>query len=322
MTPTIPDYPSDKPIEILEQGTWPASVHLLKSETVAALRAAEAVGRPLLVRGLPGVGKSQTARAAAAHTGRPFLSVVIDGRTEPQDLMWRVDAIKRLSDAQAHRAQAEMHYVQPQVLWWAYQWSSAHQQTVGQCQLPPPHVPPAGWDAEHGRAVLLIDEIDKADPDLPNALLDVLANKGFTPPFAGAGPVRCTDRTRPLIVITTNEERELPAAFLRRCLSITLELPGSEAELRAELVRLGTQHQTHLVKLGRWPGTCRLLEDAADRVIAARKDAVQRGDYLPGTSEYLDLIGALATLYPDDQVKQQQQLDLLTRFIRKSRHAG
>jgi MoxR-like ATPase len=321
--PPIPDYPvsetpDDLPIDIPEHGTWPAGVHRFKAETVAALRAAEAIGRPLLVRGLPGVGKSQTARAAAAFANRPFLSVVIDGHTEPHDLMWRVDAVKRLSDAQAHQAKDELHYVQPQALWWAYDWDGARRQETSCGRASASCEEPRVWTPNADRAVLLIDEIDKADPDLPNALLDVLANKGFTPPFQGSQPVRCTAATRPLIVITTNEERELPPAFLRRCLSITLELPKDEQALIKELVLLGTQHQRYLITIGQWPGPCHVLNEAAERIVAVRRGA-DPGDYLPGTSEYLDLIGALATLYANNPAEQGRRIELLSTFIRKTR---
>jgi MoxR-like ATPase len=318
----IIDYPIDQDIAIPAQGTWPVSVHLFKRATVAALRAAEATGRPLLVRGLPGVGKSETARAAAAHAQRPFLPVVIDGRTEPDDLKWRVDAVKRLSDAQAQRVRDEHCYVRPELLWWAYDWAGAQQQ-AHIAQVPPPDVAvPAGWHPGTGRAVVLLDEIDKADPDLPNALLEVLANTGFTPPFAGAPRVACTDQTRPLVVITTNEERELPAAFLRRCLVVTLELPKDPAALGAELIRLATRHERQQRLAQPAPAGPRIAEAvitrAAEVFMDTRSDAQRKGDYLPGTAEFLDLIRALATLYPGQPDQQRQQIELLVGFVRKS----
>ena len=321
----IPDYPIDQDITIEPQDTWPGSVHLFRPDTVAALRAAEATGRPLLVRGLPGVGKSETARAAAAFAKRPFLSLVIDGRTEPDDLKWRVDAVKRLSDAQAHRALDERHYVRPDVLWWAFDWKDAlEQERRARGDSAPERPRPAKWQVGQDRAVLLIDEIDKADPDLPNALLEVLANRGFTPPFADAQPVCCSEATRPLILITTNEERELPAAFLRRCLVLTLELPKGPA-LRRELIRLAQRHQEHRVVLhGRQPaavpqggGRCLILDAVADEFLRLRA-SVQAGDYMPGTSEFLDLVNALATLYPDDEARQKQALTTLSQFVWKS----
>jgi MoxR-like ATPase len=317
MTPPIPRYPAERDVDIDEQGTWPAAVHRFDERGAAALRAAEACGRPLLVRGAPGVGKSQTARAAAAFGNRPFLSAVIDGRTEPHDLMWRFDAVRRLADAQVLRPgdalRPESHYVEPQALWWAYDWNSAGAQPAASGE---PCAPPSGWDPAADRAVLLIDEIDKADPDLPNALLEVLANKGFSVPY-GHRQVKCSDDTRPLVVITTNEERELPNAFLRRCLVLTLELPDDETRLRDYLVAMGERHQAfQLRRLGadRWPGPCHVLPEAATRLWSMREAARRVGGYAPGTAEFLDLAGALATLHPDDAAAQREALDRLAEF--------
>ncbi len=325
----IPDYPTQRDITIPEQGTWPRSVHRFDvlQGAAAALRAAEACGRPLLVRGLPGVGKSQTARAAAAFAKRPFLSTVIDGRTEPHDLMWRFDAVRRLADAQVHQKgdaplPPEAAYLQPQSLWWAFNWKGAAAQhalnhpaaTPKEQQAGWPCQPPSGWQPETGRAVLLIDEIDKADPDLPNALLEVLANNGFQVPYAlpGGNQVVCSSDTRPLVVITTNEERDLPSAFLRRCLVLTLELPTEKAPLLAYLQQLAERHQKFHAKT--WPGTCEVMEEAALRLWDAREAALRQGDYAPGTAEYLDLVRVLATLWPSNADEQRKQLRELDRF--------
>ena len=80
MTTSIPNYPVCKPIPMAQSRQWPAAVHRFNAKTVAALRAAEATNRPLLIRGLPGVGKSMSARAAATFAGRPLLAQVIDSR--------------------------------------------------------------------------------------------------------------------------------------------------------------------------------------------------------------------------------------------------
>jgi len=317
MSARIPDYPVKADVDIPEHGTWPASVHRFDERSAAALRAAEACGRPLLVRGAPGVGKSQTARAAAAFGGRPFLSAVIDGRTEPHDLMWRFDAVRRLADAQVLQKEQtlprELHYVEPQALWWAYDWKGAKEQRTAHVE---PCTPPSGWNPEADRAVLLIDEIDKADPDLPNALLEVLANKGFPVPY-GDRQVTCGDATRPLVVITTNEERELPNAFLRRCLVLTLELPGDEAALCSYLVAMGERHQAfQRRRLGDdlWPGPCHVLREAAARLWGQREEARRSGSYAPGTAEFLDLANALATLWPNDAAAQAAALERLSEF--------
>ncbi len=332
----IPDYATDRDIEIEADGTWPLSIHRFDAVTAAALRAAEAAGRPLLVRGAPGVGKSQTARAAAAFAGRPFLSLVIDGRTEADDLKWRFDAVGRLGDAASPGGvKPALRYVRPQALWWAYDWAGAQAQWAQALDAgPPPFTLPTAaaadtppWQAASGRAVLLIDEIDKADPDLPNALLEVLANNGFTVPHGPAAPVRCSDATRPLVLITTNEERELPQAFLRRCLVVMLELPADPQALLDHLVQMGERHQQLLIRRRqRKPAercTPPVLRAAAEQLAEARANAAAAGEYLPGTAEYLDLVRALATLYPRDAKEQLQQLGVLKQFaLHKSLPGG
>ncbi len=325
---SIPAYPTKRDVPIRAEGTWPATVHRFDERGAAALRAAEACGRPLLIRGAPGVGKSQTARAAAAFAKRPFLSAVIDGRTEPNDLKWRFDAVGRLADAQVSRIgqplPGEASYLEPQSLWWAYDWEGAVRQRASthRAELTDPtqhHAPPAkqpqGWKPDTGRAVLLIDEIDKADPDLPNALLEVLANKGFQVPYTGK-LVACSDATRPIVIITTNEERELPNAFLRRCLVLTLELPSAQAELSAYLTAMGERHEKFRQREGQ-PGCCLVKPQMAERLWGRREQARKDGAYLPGTSEYLDLVAVLAELYPDDEKTQLKQLERLDEFTFK-----
>lgn len=311
----IPEYPVNADVEIGEQGTWPATVHRFDARSVAALRASEACGRPLLIRGAPGVGKSQTARAAAAFAKRAFLSFVVDGRTEPHDLIWRFDSLRRLADAQTlqagERLPSEGEYLEPQALWWAYDWEDA----AKHAKAAAPSIP-AGWSCGSNRSVLLIDEIDKADPDLPNALLEVLANRGFHVPYTGKF-VACESSSRSLVIVTTNEERELPAPFLRRCLVLTLDLPTERTQLCAYLESLGESHQKSGSSGAR--GKCVILGQVAERLADAREVAAQSGEYIPSTAEYLDLVNALANLCPDDEEAQLDALALLQEFtLRKS----
>jgi MoxR-like ATPase len=302
---SIPDYPAQTEIPLPATGTWPVSVHSFEAGTAAALRAAEAAARPLLIRGEPGTGKSQTARAAAASAGRLFLSVVIDGRSEAHDLLWHYDAVGRLSDAQVggEGAREPAYYLGPGPLWWAYDWPTAHGQWEKRRQGAIPE-PPPGWEPAHG-TVLLIDEIDKADPDLPNAFLEVLGNRGFSVPYLGHRVVR--GDTPPLVVITTNEERELPQAFLRRCLVLTLELPQ---DLGPWLAAMGAMHLKHAGLAARsFPD---VLDAAARQLIADRDDARQSQLYTPGLAEYLDLVLALARL----EKTEEGQRDLLAKAAR------
>ncbi len=296
----LPVYRTDTDIPLEPCGTWPLSVHRFDANTAAALRAAEAAGRPLLLRGAPGTGKSQTARAAAAESGRLFVPVVIDGRSEAQDLLWRYDAVGRLSDAHVPgQAKDAGHYVTPGPLWWAYHWKSAQAQWELREQGERP-MRPDGWEPETG-AVLLIDEIDKADPDLPNAFLEVLGNQGFSVPFLGHRVVRGSKP--PLVVITTNEERDLPDAFLRRCFVHILKPAG-------DLVAMG---QRHLQRRG-LPCHDSVLREAATLVIQDRGKARDARTYAPGLAEYLDLVIALAMLEKEKK-HQQHLLHQTARFV-------
>jgi MoxR-like ATPase len=320
-----PEYPIDQPVKMPQQGIWPPSVHRFDDKTVTALRLAEVTGRPLLMRGLPGVGKSQTARAAAAFAGRPFLAHVIDARTEPHDLMWRFDQVRRLADAQVGKPgkalPKDRAYLAPQTLWWAFDWNQAQRLLRGGS---PPLAPPAGWQPGRDRAVVLIDEIDKADPELPNALLEVLSANGFRVPFTGQS-VACGEAQRPLILITTNEERELPQPFLRRCLVRVLELPNKKDALIAELCRIGTDHQDWLMACERRSAdqSCAIIKEVAACVADERLARLGSGDYLPGTAEFLDLVNGLAMLWPGNAAEQRKQLTEISRFaLKKSAQLG
>ena len=89
----IPNIRTNIPFDLPARGSWPASRHVFDEESADAIRMALAAERPLLVRGEPGTGKSQLARAAAEELRRLFVAEVVHSRTEPQDLQWRFDAI-------------------------------------------------------------------------------------------------------------------------------------------------------------------------------------------------------------------------------------
>src|SRR5271157_3201277 len=96
----IPEIDCAKPIELVDRPGLPEQYHLFDDDSAQAIRAALAAMRPLLIRGEPGVGKTQLASAAACVFGRPLVPKVVDSRTESRDLMWEFDAILRLADAQ------------------------------------------------------------------------------------------------------------------------------------------------------------------------------------------------------------------------------
>ncbi len=309
---TIPTYPTAPQI-IPAMASWPQTPHQFEPDHILALQAAQATGRPLLIRGEAGTGKSQLAHAAAALSGRAFLPVVVGSATEASDLHWKFDAIARLADAHtaANHVGAQtqprpqhdttLHvkqYVQPGALWWALDWVSAlaQQQICRHGAASKPDTP-TGWTSEKG-VLLLIDEIDKAEPDLPNGLLEALANGAFDVPLLGTTVKRSSTCAAPLIVITTNEERELPAAFLRRCLVLTIALPEGES-LKQYLVERGKLHFPAL-KIDH-------LRTCAQLLVDDRNAARQQNCYMPGLAEYLDLLRAISQL-GESAVKQLQKL--------------
>ena len=313
-------YPIDERFELPKIGSWPRTVHVFDTESAYALTAAEAANRPLLIRGEPGTGKSQLARAAAVAQKRLFLSVVVNARTECQDLQWHFDAVGRLGEAQtlAHvleqDIQARLHpqrFLSPGALWWALDWNSAQSQWQACANRPEP-VPmrPHAWQPDQG-SVLLIDEIDKADTDLPNGLLETLGNGDFTVPYLGTSVRQSAACPPPLVVITTNEERELPAAFLRRCLVLQLSLPKEDSALLDFLCRRGEVH---------FSTQCReaVRLQAAELLLEDRKAAENQGLPPPGQAEYLDLLRAVATM----EQTEKEQLALLQKIrpfvLRKS----
>lgn len=193
---------------------------------VLTINAAMATRRPVLVRGPSGSGKSSMTRDVARVLGWDREQVVIDSRTTAQDLRWRVDLVSRLAEAQLGelRTKASLdvdQFIHPGVIWWAFEPESAgeqHTKTTGAQR------DPARLRAE---SVVLLDEIDKADPDLPNGLLEVLEEGTFSVD-GRPHPVERPDGPSPLVFVTTNSERRLPDAFLRRCLELELGYPDRE----------------------------------------------------------------------------------------------
>jgi hypothetical protein len=196
----------DQPYPLPRMDAWPESVHVYDDASVWAVKTALAANRPLLISDEPGIGKSQLARAVAAYFHVPFLPFVVHARSECSDLLYQSDPVSRLAQAQVlgHASDssnwrellAEDRFVRPGPLWWAFDWASAGQQARKWCRVcgadpaavregkcceaccepPREHQPP--WEPGDG-CVVLIDEIDKADSEFPNGLLESLGNLGF-----------------------------------------------------------------------------------------------------------------------------------------------
>lgn len=282
----LPHDPSDYVIELPSRAGLPERFHAFDEQSIGAVNAALAAQRPLLVRGEPGVGKTQLAEAVAAKLSRAFYPFTVDARTESRDLLWRFDAVMRLAQAQLcaalhkdeqtiERELAVDNFVHPGPLWWAFDTESAkrasgHTIPPGQPQNEVHHA--NGW-------VVLLDEIDKAESDVPNGLLEALGAGQFTP--FGHEQAITIQGIPPLIIITTNEERVLPDAFVRRCLVLHLALPRDDDALVTHLTRRGCDHFGNRT-------TDAVLEEAARQLVADRRYAeAEQLSPLPGQAEYL-----------------------------------
>jgi MoxR-like ATPase len=304
----LQDKPGDT-IDLAGSLTVPELVHVFDAREIDAVNAALAAKRPLLVRGEPGIGKSQLARAAAKALGRVFVSYVVDSRTESRDLLWHFDAVSRLAEAQLLGALrtsdrkrdarasvrtrlAVSRYLHPRPLWWAFDWADALRQAEQVGQKEPPQQD--GGDPDNG-CLVLIDEIDKAESDVPNGLLEALGAGSFAP-VGRDQPVIATGEP-PLVIITTNEERALPDAFVRRCLVVHLHLPKQDEKLIAHLTARARAH----FPLERFPRAEEPLLHKAAELLVKDRETAEREHWLPlpGQAEYLDLVRAVLELTGD-----------------------
>ncbi len=276
----------------LAAGAPGGSVYVYNPAIVLAINAALATHRPLLIAGSPGTGKTTLAANVAGVLGRKFYQRVVTSRTRARDLLWRFDQLQRLAAAQEGGAlPPRAAHVEPQLLWWAFDPASARlrgAQGSEQAGITPLADPASGSPAAlaGSQSVVLLDEIDKAEPDVPNDLLEVLDLERFQIEDLEGQRVVQGRRQDVLVCITTNRERELPGAFVRRC--VVLDLDRAEAEWQGWLVRIGQQH---FGKRG-----ARLQREVAALVMTLRQEAEAQGLRKPGTAEYLDTLRACRDL--------------------------
>ena len=269
-----------------------------------AVDVALATHRPLLVSGNPGCGKSRLADAVAAAQGWGLLARTVTSRTRLETLTAEVDQLRRLHDAQTRDPKAELKpdgcYLNPGILWWAFDMDGAARRGLApeiaaehgvQLDHPGTRRKPAS-DHRPG-TVLLIDEIDKAEPDLPNDLLEPLDRRRFDLPDGFSAHHADGARTRVqapppealhlLTIITTNGERDLPQAFLRRCVLLEIDDPDEDA-----LVEIALKHFPE-GDPDRMRALARLLLGFRDKAEGLRVRP-------PGTAELLDAVQACEAL--------------------------
>lgn len=256
---------SERPPDAHKDCPDQAEPYVAEKELVQAVNLAIYLGRPLLLEGEAGCGKTRLAPAIAYQLGLPFYRWDIRSTTKAQEGLYEYNAILRLHDVQAKQVETNMKrdpsdpkgYLRFGALGKAFQ-------------------------TRDRPAVVLIDEIDKADLDFPNDLLGVLDEPWeFEIPEID-DKMQANRDFKPIVVITSNKEKgNLPAPFLRRCVYYYVKFPD-----KSRLQKIVEAHDSQAT-----PAVKKLVDAAADRFLEIRQD-----DGLfkkPGTSEFLDWLNAL-----------------------------
>ncbi|MBB3611684.1 MoxR family ATPase [Rhizobium sp. BK602] len=271
--------------------------YIADKDLMVAVNAAIRLERPLLVKGEPGTGKTELARQVAAALGLELIEWNIKSTTKAQQGLYEYDAVSRLRDSQLgdERVHDVRNYIRRGKIWQAF--------------------------TSPAKCVLLIDEIDKADIEFPNDLLQELDRMEFHVYETGE-TVRAA--IRPIVIITSNNEKELPDAFLRRCFFHYIRFPDAET-----LERIVAVH---------YPGIKQALVRAALTQFFEIRDAPGLKKK-PSTSEALDWIRLLvaddvdpATLRGDAKnvlpklhgalLKNEQDVHLFERLAFMARGQG
>ena len=237
-----------------------------------AVNASIALERPLLVKGEPGTGKTELARQIAGALGLPIMEWNVKSTTKAQQGLYEYDAVSRLRDSQLgdERVRDIANYIKKGKLWEAFE--------------------------ADGKVVLLIDEIDKADIEFPNDLLQELDRMEF---FVYETGETIKARHRPIVMITSNNEKELPDAFLRRCFFHYIRFP--DAETMTEIVKV------HFPEIKQ-----SLLRAALTQFYELRDTPGLKKK--PSTSEVLDWLKLLMTDDLDAADLRQSATDALPRL--------
>ncbi|WP_337881591.1 MoxR family ATPase [Rheinheimera sp.] len=264
--------------------------YILSDELALAVNAAVKLEKPLLLKGEPGTGKTRLAEELALSLGTELIRWQIKSTSKAQQGLYEYDAVSRLRDGQlgSERVADIGNYIKPGKLWTAF--------TATQ------------------RPVLLIDEIDKADIEFPNDLLHELDRMSFDVYETGQ---RIEAQQRPIVIITSNNEKELPDAFLRRCFFHYIRFPDADTLKQIVLAHFPALQQQLLTKalevffelrelsqLKKKPSTSELLDwlkllVAEDISAEVLQDRQHQGGLMP-------LYGAL--------LKNEQDVELLEKL--------
>ncbi len=246
--------------------------YIAEKDLTTAVNAAIALERPLLVKGEPGTGKTELAKQIAGSLDLKLIEWHVKSTTKAQQGLYEYDAVSRLRDSQLgdERVHDVKNYIRPGKLWEAF--------------------------TADERLVLLIDEVDKADIEFPNDLLQELDKMAFHVYETGE---TIEAKHRPIVIITSNNEKELPDAFLRRCFFHYISFP--DAETLSKIVEV---HYPGIKK--------RMLNAALTQFYEIRETPGLKKK--PSTSEALDWIRLLVAEDVDPAVLRGESENALPKL--------
>jgi MoxR-like ATPase len=264
---------------------------------VHAVNAAIALGRPLLVTGEPGTGKTQLAHRIAHELtpGAPPLRFQVTSRSEASHLFYRYDALRHFQEVhvQGNKSAETLDFVRMEALGIAILRAAPDKDRErANARLKPEH-----RTDRSVRSGVLIDEIDKAPRDLPNDMLAEIENMSFEILETG-DPFQADQEFRPVVLFTSNSERDLPHAFLRRCVYYHIKPPDPDALRKIVRSRLPA---LSFFTPERLDGAIRLYEEIRD-LLSARK---------PSTDALIAWVELLELLQVDPANPEPNQLDVL-----------
>ncbi len=276
--------PDSQNTDLIERRLYP---YLPSEELVKAVNLAIYLQRPLLLQGEPGCGKTLLARAIAYEFGQrlqvknyPYFPWNVKSTTRAKEGLYTYDAVGRLRDAQLVGTDSYKTYLK----------SEETKKLFERLQNPHLYIE---WGAlghafreEKHRPIVLIDEIDKADIDFPNDLLLEIEEQCFQVTEIGK---KIEAKQSPIVIITSNNEKELPDAFLRRCIFYYIEFPSYD-----DLIKIVNAHFPDSLEK-------ELVKAAVDKFLDIRETGTSRRDgKKASTSELLDWIRWLKR-YPDEE---------------------
>ncbi|KXU90038.1 hypothetical protein CI15_07665 [Paraburkholderia monticola] len=244
---------------------------------VDAVNVALILRQPLLVTGEPGTGKTQLARSVAYQLGLPDpLNFETKSTSVARDLFYTFDNVARFRAAQAGKDTEDLgEFISFNALGEAI--ILANEENAVRHYLPSDYAHPG-----QRRSVVLIDEIDKAPRDFPNDILNEVERFFFRVPEAGGMLIRADDRFRPVLIMTSNSEKSLPEAFLRRCIFYSIPFPQPDRLEEIVLTRLS----------GRLATGSPLMSEAIEFFMTLRANSTGLRKK-PGTAELLNWLVAM-----------------------------